>query len=216
MREGKPIRTVLADDHDLVRSGLKLLLETVPGVTVVREARNGEELLDAVRRTSPDLVVADITMPGMTGLEALARLKGQPDAPRMLIVSMHDSPDFVRRAYKLGAHGYLMKEGSPVELEHAVRSVMAGQTYYGPQVSEKLLRATERSPEELLTDRQREILVLIGSGHATKEIAFKLGLSPKTVDVHRARIMERLGIDEVAGLTLYCVRHGLVDPSAHE
>jgi DNA-binding NarL/FixJ family response regulator len=184
----------------------------VPGVKVVSEASNGEELLDAVRRESPDLVVTDISMRGMDGLTALARMQASATPPRVLVVSMHDSPDFIRRALKLGAAGYVMKEGSPLELEHAVKSVMAGHTYYSPQVSQRLLQTSERGPEELLTERQLEILVLIASGHATKEVAFKLGLSPKTVDVHRARIMERLGIDDVAGLTLYCVRHGLVDP----
>ena len=210
------IRTVLADDHDLVRSGLKLLLEMMPGVKVVSEARNGDDLLAAVDRDKPDLVVTDISMPGMDGLAALARLRALAVPPRVLVVSMHDSPDFIRRALKLGAAGYLMKEGSPVELEHAVRSVMAGHSYLSPQVSHKLLQTHESSPEELLTGRQLEILVLIARGHATKEVAFKLGLSPKTVDVHRARIMERVGIDDVAGLTLYCVRHGLVDPKRGE
>jgi len=213
MSQADIIRTVLADDHDLVRSGLKLLLEMVPGVEVVSEARSGEELLGAVQRDTPDLVVTDISMPGMDGLTALSKLRAMDKPPRVLVVSMHDSPDFIRRALKLGAAGYVMKEGSPEELEHAVRSVMAGHVYYGAHVSQRLVQERERSPEELLTGRQIEILVLIASGHATKEIAFKLGLSPKTVDVHRARIMERLAINDVAGLTLYSVRHGLVDPS---
>lgn len=206
------IRAVLADDHDLVRSGLKLLLEMVHGLEVVSEAKNGEELLQAVERHVPDLVLTDISMPGMDGLSALSRMRTMPKPPRVLVVSMHDSPDFIRRAFKLGADGYLMKEGSPLELEHAVRSVMAGQRYYSPQLAKKLLQTEERSPEDVLTERQIEILILIARGHASKEIAFKLGLSPKTVDVHRARIMERLGIDDVAGLTLYCVRQGLVHP----
>jgi len=217
MNPPRAVRTVLADDHDLVRSGLKLLLEMVPGVKVVSEARNGEELLEAVQRDAPDLVVTDISMRGMDGLTALSRLQGlATPAPRVLVVSMHDSPDFIRRALKLGAAGYVMKEGSALELEHAVKSVMAGHIYYSPQVSQRLLQSSEPAPEELLTERQLEILVLIASGHATKEVAFKLGLSPKTVDVHRARIMERLHIDDVAGLTLYCVRHGLVDPGRAE
>jgi DNA-binding NarL/FixJ family response regulator len=212
MTPPETIRTVLADDHDLVRSGLKLLLGMIRGLEVVREARNGDELLTAVERDRPDLVVTDISMPGMDGLSALAKISAMQPAPRVLVVSMHDSPDFIRRAFKLGAAGYVMKEGSPVELEHAVRSVMAGQQYYSPQVAHRLLQTQERSPEEVLNERQVEILVLIARGHAAKEIAFKLGLSPKTVDVHRARIMERLGIDDVAGLTLYCVRQGLVQP----
>jgi len=206
------VRIVLADDHDLVRSGLKLLLEMIAGVEVVSQARNGEELLAEVGRHTPDLVVTDLSMPGMDGLAALAALRAMPQPPRVLVVSMHDSPDFIRRALQLGAAGYVMKESSPLELEHAVRSVMAGLTYYSAQVSQRLLQAGERSPEEMLTERQREILALIARGQAAKEIAFRLGLSPKTVDVHRARIMERLGINDLPGLTLYCVRHGMIDP----
>lgn len=204
-------RVVLADDHDLVRSGLKLLLEMVRGVKIVAEARNGEELLAAVRHYAPDLVLTDISMPGMDGLTALAALRAMAHPPRVLVVSMHDSPDFIRRALQLGAAGYVMKDSSPVEFEHALRSVMAGHAYLSAQVSQRLVQASERSPEELLTGRQREILVLLARGRASKEVAFALGLSPKTVDVHRARIMERLGINDLPGLTLYCVRHGLID-----
>lgn len=213
MHAGAPIRTVLADDHDLVRSGLRLLLEVVPGVRVVAEARDGTELLEAVRREQPDLVVTDISMPGMDGLTSLSLLRGQPQAPRVLVVSMHDSPDLIRRAFALGAAGYVMKDSTAVEFEQAVRCVMSGQPYYSAQVSQRLLQTQAPAPEQLLTPRQIEILVLIATGHAAKEVAFKLGLSPKTVDVHRARIMERLGINDIAGLTLYCVRHGLVDPA---
>ncbi|WKB54082.1 response regulator [Eleftheria terrae] len=207
------IRAVLADDHDLVRSGLKLLLEMVDGLKVVYEARTGIELIESVQRLRPDLVVTDISMPDLDGLSALAQMRAVEPPPKVLVVSMHDSPDFIRRAVQLGAAGYVLKESSPLELEQAVGSVMRGHAYFSAQVSQKLLQAKERSPEELLTERQLEILVLIGKGLATKEVAFKLGLSPKTVDVHRARIMERLGINDVAGLTLYCVRHGLIDPS---
>jgi DNA-binding NarL/FixJ family response regulator len=207
------VRIVLADDHDLVRSGLKLLLEMVIGVRIVCEARNGGELLAAVTQHAPDLVVTDISMPGMDGLTAVAALRALPNPPRVLVVSMHDSPDFIRRALQLGATGYVMKDSSPVEFEHALRSVMAGHPYLSAQVSQRLVHASERSPEELLTERQREILVLLARGRASKEVAYTLGLSPKTVDVHRSRIMERLGIDDLPGLTLYCVRHGLIDPA---
>ena len=210
----RSVRIVLADDHDLVRSGLKLLLEMIAGVEVVGQACNGEELLAAVQRLAPDLVVTDLSMPGMDGLAALAALHAMPQPPRVLVVSMHDSPDFIRRALHLGAAGYVMKESSPLELEQAVHNVMAGLQYYSAQVSQRLLQARERAPEELLTERQLEILVMIARGHAAKEIAFTLGLSPKTVDVHRARVMERLGINDLPGLTLYCVRHGLVDPAS--
>lgn len=206
------IRTVLADDHDLVRSGLRLLLEQVPGVEVVSEASTGAELLAEVQRCKPDLVVTDISMPGMDGLAALAQMRGLATPPRVLVVSMHDAADFMRRALNLGAAGYLMKEGSAMELAKAVGTIMQGHTYLSAQVSQRLQEKEEPSPEELLTARQLEILVLIAKGGATKEVAFQLGLSPKTVDVHRARIMERVGIADVVRLTLYCVRHGLVLP----
>lgn len=207
------VRVVLADDHDLVRSGVKMLLELIPGVQVVSQARDGAELLAEVGRQSPDLVVTDLSMPGMDGLAALAALRAMASPPRVLVLSMHDSPDFIRRALQLGAVGYVMKESSPLELERAVRSVMAGTPYFSAQVSQRLAQARERSPEEMLTERQLEVLVLIARGQAAKEIAFALGLSSKTVDVHRARIMERLGINDLPGLTLYCVRHGLIDPA---
>lgn len=206
------IRTVLADDHELVRWGLELLLERISGVVVVAQVGHGDELLDAVRSHAPDLVVTDISMPGMDGLMALERLRAMADPPRVLIVSMHDSPEVIRRARDLGADGYLVKTASPRELERAVRSVMAGRAYDSPPLVQTVSKPAERPPHELLTDRQLEILVQIGRGGATKEIAFELGLSPKTVGVHRARIMERLGIDDIARLTLYCVRHGLIDP----
>jgi len=211
MTEPARIRIVLADDHELTRCGLKLLLERVPGVAVVAEAGHGDELLETVRRHGPDLVVTDISMPGMDGLMALERLRALADPPRVLIVSTHDSPEFIRRSRELGADGVLGKNESPRELERAVRSVMAGRAYHSPSLSQKGSLPAERSPQELLTERQLEILVQIGRGGATKQIAFELGLSPKTVGVHRARIMERLGIDDTARLTLYCVRHGLVD-----
>jgi DNA-binding NarL/FixJ family response regulator len=209
------IRTVIADDHDLVRSGMKLLLEMIDGLQVVYEARSGSELLAAVERLKPDLMVTDISMPDMDGFAALAKLKelGLPKL-RVLVVSMHDSPDVIRRAVMLGAHAYVMKGSPPQELEQAVRNLMGGRPYFSPEVTQRLLTAGEPRAEEVLTERQLEILKLIASGFASKEIAFKLGLSSKTVDVHRSRIMERLNIGDIASLTLYSVRQGLVDPTA--
>lgn len=210
------ITVVLADDHDLVRSGLKLLLQGMQGVRIVGEARNGRELVSAAQSLKPQLVITDISMPELDGISALELIRRELPGTRMLVVSMYDSVDFIRRAMQAGADGYLMKDAPPFELEQAVRSVAMGRGYYSPDVSRRLLQAREQPQNPALTTRQVEILTMIGRGLATKEIAFELGLSPKTVDVHRARIMERLGINDIAGLTLYCVRHGLVDPNAPE
>jgi DNA-binding NarL/FixJ family response regulator len=217
MSYSNPIRTVIADDHDLVRSGMKLLLETMDDVSVIAEARSGTELIAAVQRQQPDLVVTDITMPDVDGIAALGRIRelGLRDM-RVVVVSMHDTPDVIRRAMAAGAHAYVMKGSPPTELEQAVRNVMAGRPYFSPEVTQRLLTPAEPRAEEVLTERQLEILKLIARGFASKEIAFQLGLSSKTVDVHRARIMERLNIGDVASLTLYSVRQGLVDPSRPE
>jgi DNA-binding NarL/FixJ family response regulator len=217
MKSSNPIRTVMADDHDLVRSGMKLLLETIDDVTVIAEARSGAELISAVQRQQPDLVVTDITMPDVDGIEALSRIRELGlGSMRVLVVSMHDTPDIIRRAMQAGAHAYVMKGSPPAELEQAVRNVMAGRSYFSPEVTQRLLAPAEPRAQEVLTERQLEILKLIAHGFASKQIAFQLGLSSKTVDVHRARIMERLNISDVASLTLYSVRQGLVDPSRRE
>jgi len=205
---------ILAEDHDIVRSGMRMLLERIEGVVVVAECRTGTELLDELSRgQGVDLVITDISMPDMDGMAALAHIKLQPTSPRVIVVSMLDSPDIIRRAYHLGVDGYVLKEDSPSELQLAVLNVSRGMRHFGSGVMRRMLDSRESSPEQALTERQIEILQRIGSGMATKEIAFELGLSPKTVDVHRARIMERLGIDDQVSLALYCVRHGMVDPA---
>lgn len=205
------VRIVLADDHYLVRHGIRQLLEMLAGVEVVAEASTGHELIAAVNAYAPDVIVTDISMPEMNGLEALAILRTLPQMPRVLVISMHDSPDFIRRAIQLGALGYISKDSTLFEIKHALQSVMSGHNYLSARISRLVLQTREHSPEELLTDRQREILVLLARGGASKEIAFALGLSSKTVDVHRARIMDRLGISDLPGLTMYCLRHGLID-----
>ena len=207
-----PIRVVLADDHDLVRSGIKALLSMLGGIEVVAEARNGNELIVIVDALKPDIVLTDISMPGMDGITAIAHLHDSHPEVRLLVLSMYDTVEFVKRAVASGACGYLMKDAPPLELELAIRSVMASGAYFSPAISQRLLQPSEPTAADELTQRQIEILSLIARGRASKEIAFALGLSPKTVDVHRARIMERLGISDIAGLTLYAVRKGLVTP----
>ena len=206
------VRIVLADDHDLVRSGIKALLSMVEGVEVIAEARNGEELIALVDDLMPDVVMTDISMPVMDGITAIAQIHAKHPQVRLLVLSMYDTVDFVKRAVANGACGYLMKDAPPFELEQSVRSVMATGSYFSPSIAQRLLQPSEPTVDDELTHRQVEILRLIAQGRASKEIAYELGLSPKTVDVHRARIMERLHINDIASLTLYAVRKGLIKP----
>ena len=207
-----PARIVLADDHDLVRSGIKGLLEQLASVSVVSEAADGNELIAAVDRLLPDIVMTDIAMPGMDGLVAIARIYEKHPAIRLVVISTHDTADFMKRAVASGACGYLTKDASPVGLELAVRSVMAGGNYFGSGVSRSLLNPTLPDVGDELTDRQTEILSLLAGGLASKEIGLQLGISPKTVDVHRARIMDRLGLHDVSSLTRYAIRKKLIAP----
>jgi DNA-binding NarL/FixJ family response regulator len=206
----KTVRVVLADDHDLVRSGIKALLSMLEGVEVIAEARDGRELVALVESLEPDVVMTDISMPGMDGITAIGEIHEKHPQVRMLVLSMYDTVDFVKRAVASGACGYLMKDAPPFELEQAVRTVMATGSYFSPSIAQRLLQPSEPTADDELTHRQVEILRLIAQGRASKEIAYELGLSPKTVDVHRARIMERLQLGDIASLTRYAVRKGLV------
>ena len=205
-------RIVLADDHDLVRSGIKALLALIEGVEVIAEARDGRELVTLVDSLKPDVVMTDISMPGMDGIAAISEIHARHADVRLLVLSMYDTVDFVKRAVASGACGYLMKDAPPFELEQAIRSVMATGSYFSPVIAQRLLQPSERTVDDELTHRQVEILRMIAQGKASKEIAYELGLSPKTVDVHRARIMERLKLNDIASLTLYAVRKGLIQP----
>ena len=206
------VRIVLADDHDLVRSGIKALLSMVDGLEVIAEARDGQELIALVDSLVPDVVMTDISMPGMDGISAISHIHARHPQVRLLVLSMYDTVDFVKRAVANGACGYLMKDAPPFELEQSVRSVMATGSYFSPAIAQRLLQPSEPTVDDELTHRQVEILRLIAQGRASKEIAYELGLSPKTVDVHRARIMERLHLNDIASLTLYAVRKGLIKP----
>lgn len=207
-----PVRIVLADDHDLVRCGIKALLCAVEGVEVIAEASNGRDLIAVVDDLVPDIVMTDIDMPGMDGIAAVASIHARHPGVRLVILSMHDTLDVVRRAVACGACGYIMKDASIAELGQAVRTVMTTGGYFSQSVSQLLLRPVEPVNAAQLTARQLEVLTLIAQGRASKEIAHTLGLSPKTVDVHRSRIMERLALNDIASLTRYAVRHGLVTP----
>lgn len=206
----QPVRIVLADDHDLVRSGIKSLLAQIAGVTVVAEARDGSELIAAVAHHQPDIVLTDISMPGMDGLTAVAKLHALYPKVRLVIVSTHDTAEFIKQAVANGACGYLTKDASPFELEQALRNVMANGCYFSSLIARQLLQPAEPTIAEELTARQIEILTLLAQGMASKEIAFKLGLSSKTVDVHRSRMMERLGLHDVPSLIRYAIRKKLI------
>lgn len=206
------IDVILADDHDLVRTGIKAVLLGIPGIRVVAEARDGEELLAVLESVRPDVVVTDISMPGLDGLAALERIRSRHPEVRVLVLSMFESVDFIRRAVASGASGYVLKGSSAEELEQALRAIAATGSYFSRAVTRHLLQPTEPDLNDQLTGRQIEILTMMARGLSSKEIGYELGLSSKTVDAHRARIMDRLGLNDVASLTLYAVRRGLVKP----
>ncbi len=214
------IRILLADDHVLVRAGLRKLLESLPDVEVVGEASDGLDLLAQVAKLKPQMVLCDIAMPGLNGLEATARIhKSWPDIP-VLILSMHQNEEYVRQALRSGATGYLLKESAPLELELAIQAVRRGETYLSPMVSRGIVSdyvqrlREEESPGSVLTPRQTEVLQLIAEGSSSKDIARRLELSIKTVETHRSQLMKQLDIHEVAGLVRYALRAGLISPDS--
>lgn len=205
---------VLVDDHTLVRAGLRTLIETISGMRVVAEAGDGRSGLAAVQAHRPEVLITDVSMGDMTGLELTEKVRAELPATRVIILSMFSTDEYVMHALKAGASAYLLKDAAQHELEIALRAVLRGETYLSPGASKKLVeRVTGESaatPLEHLTARQREILRLIAQGVRSKEIAHRLTLSRKTVDAHRAQIMERLGIDDTAGLVRFAIRSGLV------
>jgi DNA-binding NarL/FixJ family response regulator len=209
------IKVLLADDHALVRAGIRSLLNAMAQVEVVAEASSGEEAIELASSSRPDVVLMDIAMKGITGLEAAARMRERMPEVRVVILSMHSGEEYVLQALRAGAAGYLLKDAATGELELALRSVMRGESWLSPAVSRQVVEGYVRSGEsapEALTARQREVLRLVAGGKSTKEIAFLLNLSVKTVETHRAQIMERLNIRDVAGLVRYALRTGLVPP----
>lgn len=211
----KPIRVALAEDHTLVRAGIRALLENIPGVQVVAEAGDGRAALRLIRILQPAVVIMDIGMPGLNGLEAAAQIATELPKISVLILSMHMNEEYVIRALRIGVAGYLLKDAGTAELELAIEAVTRGETYLSPGVSKHVadyVRRMNGEPGHLetLTPRQREILQLIAEGHTAKEIAYTLNLSVKTVETHRAQLMARLGIHDIAGLVRYAIRTGLV------
>ena len=217
----KPIRILLADDHTLVRAGIRSLLEQVPNVEVVAEANDGRDALRLIHEHQPDIAFMDVTMQGLNGLDATAQITKTCPGVQVIMLSMHKNEEYVSQALRVGAAGYLLKDAATTELELAVQAVARGETYLSPAVSKHVVdrylqrvnNTTERASEPTrLTVRQREILQLIAEGHTTKQIAGLLHLSTKTVETHRSQLMDRLGIRHIAGLVRYAVRTGLVAP----
>ena len=211
------LRVLLVDDHALVRAGIRSLLRDIEGIEVVGEAADGAEALAIAGRERPDAVLLDLAMKGMGGLETAARFRELHPGVKVLILSMHASEEYVLQALRAGVVDYLIKDSATAELELALRSVMRGETYLSPAISRQVVegyvqRVGADAGDDPLTPRQREVLKRVAEGRSTKEIAFALGLSVKTVETHRAQIMERLGIRDVAGLVRYAMRSGLVPP----
>lgn len=220
-KPGKRLRVILADDHTLVRAGIRALLEKFPDVEVVAEASDGREVLKLAVIHQPDLVLMDVSMPGLNGLEATARLLGELPKVKVIILSMHHNEEYVRRALKAGATGYLLKKAATAELATALKHVARGDIYLSQEISAHLPKdfaldgiANRKSPLEQLTGRQREILQLIAEGQNTKQIAEILIVSPKTVEYHRIKLMDVLNLHDVPALVRYALRVGLIPQEA--
>jgi len=210
------VRVLLADDHTLVRAGIRALLNELRGVQVVAEAGDGREAVELAKAHQPNLILMDISMKGLNGIEATAQVKRELLDVRVIILSMHASEEHVAQALRAGASGYMLKDVATQELALAVAAVMRGEAYLSPLISKQVVesyvqrRGADNGPLDMLTSRQRQILQLIAEGKSTKQIAHLLSLSVKTVETHRAQLMERLEIRDVPGLVRYAVRVGLV------
>jgi len=216
----RPIRILLADDHTLFRAGLQALLGRIADFEIVAEASDGRQALALIQEKRPDVVLMDIMMPELNGLEATARAASKFPNARVVILSMSADQEFVVQALQAGAAGYLLKNVTPEELELAIRAAARGDIYLSSGISKHVVdgclawsKATA-SPHKQLTPRQREVLQLIAEGSTTKAIAKKLGISVKTAESYRAELMEALDIHDVAGLTRYAIRTGLITPDA--
>jgi DNA-binding NarL/FixJ family response regulator len=213
-------RILLADDHALVRAGIRALLESLPGVVIVGETGDGLEAVDLVRRDPPDALLLDITLPGLNGLDAAARIARLDVPTRVLMLSMHASAEYAARAFAAGASGYLNKDSAFDELATALDEICAGRRYLCRAIDAQLVRQFERragsgeSELDALTPRQRQILQLIVEGLGTRQMAERLFLSVKTVESHRIQLMQRLGIFDVPGLVRCAIRNGLVPPES--
>ena len=212
------ISIVVADDHGIVREGLRRLLESETDFKVCGEAADGQEVLDEVQRTNPDIVVLDITMPRMGGLETLERLRSEHQDTRVILFSVHNDPPFIQSAVGLRVDGYVLKNGPASEIVTAVREVMKGGSYFSPAVAREIVeqvrspKTDSQDPFKLLSAREREVLHLIAEGLTAKEVSTELSISTKTVEAHRTSLMRKLGVRKATELVRYALRHGLIEP----
>lgn len=211
----KSISVLIADDHALVRAGIRALLEKIEGITVVGEAGKGSEALELVSQLNPNLLLLDLTMPDGGGFEVLDHVTKQFPDIRVIVLTVHEAGEYAMRALREGAAGFLPKSAASTELELAIQTVIRGEVYISPETSRKTLldyrKGTKRDLLATLSPRQREVLRLIAEGRTTKQIAQVLEISVKTVETHRSQLMERLNIHDVAGLVRYAIIVGLID-----
>ena len=214
------LKILLVEDHALVRAGMKALMQKIEGTEVVADMGDGLEAVKYVRTAAPDLVLMDIAMPGLNGLDATARIVKESPTTRVILLSMHANEEYLRQALHVGASGYLLKGAELAELEWALKTVARGERYLTPAVAKYAVEAyREKSegpagPLAKLSMRQREILQLVAEGQTTKDIAHRLNLSVKTVETHRSQLMERLDIHDVPGLVRFAMRVGLIQPDS--
>jgi two-component system nitrate/nitrite response regulator NarL len=213
----KRIRVLLVDDHPIVREGLKAHLSTQPDLQVVEEASDGLEALAKARKFLPDVILMDITMPHMNGLEAIARMRKKAPNAKILVLTMHDNTEYIAQSVRLGARGYLRKDTSPGELVRAIKSIHAGDVCFSSTASRVVADVVQRGgkpgePERpLLSDRERDVLLLLAEGASNKEVADRLGIGVRTAETHRERLMRKLNIHTVAGLTKFAIASGMVN-----
>jgi two-component system nitrate/nitrite response regulator NarL len=209
------IRVLIADDHPVVRKGLQSCLSKVDRVKIVGEAADGDEALQKALDLAPDVVLMDISMPRRNGLSVTQTLRKDAPKLKILILSVHNNKEYIFRIIQAGAHGYVSKQASPEELLHAIECVFSGETFFSPEIAQAALSQLvsgggKSEPFSQLTSREREVLVLIAEGQSNKEIANRLGIGVRTIETHRERIMRRLDIHSVAGLTKFAIANGLV------
>jgi len=214
------LRILIADDHGIVRTGLKLLLDRATGMEVVGEAADGREAVRLARELKPDITILDIGMPLLNGLDAAAHILRENDRTGIIILSMHTDESYILRALDAGAKGYLLKDHADEDLERAIQSVAAGKPYFSPSIAQALLEdyvnlMRERRVQDsydLLTEREREVLQLLAGGKSNKEVASVLNISPYTIETHRNNLMQKLNLHNTAEIVLYAVRKALITP----